>query len=374
MPTKGDGHENQDDQRNVAVLGLHQRTLGGKGRDLDRGENQQRHAVADAALGDELTHPHQQGGAGGEGEDHDEDGPGVELRQEVDRADQATAVEQERKRGRLHHGDRDRQVAGPLGDLALTDRSLLLPLLDLGNHHAKDLHDDRCRDVRHDAEREHRELGERTAREELNEAQDAALVGLVAKQLDRFDIDPRGRDERAKSIDRNDHQREQDLAAQIGDPEHVQNSLQHGALLSGPVSRADRNGHHVVPPRIIGWCAGCSCRATANPERLRQDFNRAAGAGDRFLRRLREGVGLHGDGRTELTTAEDLDGRALGHKTTSKQAFRGDLGEARLGDRVQVDRLVLDTKRVGEAAQLRHPLDQGHLTALETHRNRVAAR
>ena len=37
----------------------------------DRGEDQQRHAVADAPLGDQLAHPHEQGGAGGEGE-HDE--------------------------------------------------------------------------------------------------------------------------------------------------------------------------------------------------------------------------------------------------------------------------------------------------------------
>ena len=36
----------------------------------DRGEDQQRHAVADAALGDQLAHPHEQGGAGGERE-HD---------------------------------------------------------------------------------------------------------------------------------------------------------------------------------------------------------------------------------------------------------------------------------------------------------------
>jgi hypothetical protein len=59
-------------------------------------------------------------------------------------------------------------------------------------------------------------------------------------------------------------------------------------------------------------------------------------------------VGLHGDGRTELTTAQDLDERTLGHKTASKQAFRSDLGETRLGDRVQVDRLVLDPEGVGE--------------------------
>ena len=78
-----------------------------------------------------------------------------------------------------------------------------------------------------------------------------------------------------------------------------------------PVSRRDRNGHHVVPAEDHRLVLVVAAVRRANPERLRQDFNRAAGAGDRFLRRLREGVGLHGDGRTELTTAEDLDELAL---------------------------------------------------------------
>ena len=196
-----------------------------------------------------------------------------------------TAVEQERRAGRLHHGDRDRQ-AGPLGDLALTDRSCCC-LLDLGNHHAKDLHDDRCRDVRHDASA-NTENWVSAPPEELNEAQDAALVGLVAKQLDRFDIDPRGRDD-AKSIDRNDHQREQDLAAQI-----ARTCSELVAAWGSPERRsaeADRNR-----PRgtrrgsSVGVLVVAAVRR-ATPERLRQDFNRAAGAGDRRLADF-EGVGL----------------------------------------------------------------------------------
>src|SRR5207302_9128844 len=38
----------------------------------DAGEDQQRDAVADAALGDQLAHPHQQHGSGGE-RDHDQE-------------------------------------------------------------------------------------------------------------------------------------------------------------------------------------------------------------------------------------------------------------------------------------------------------------
>ena len=37
--------------------------------DDDAGEDQQRHTVADAALGDLLTQPHDEGSAGGQGDD-----------------------------------------------------------------------------------------------------------------------------------------------------------------------------------------------------------------------------------------------------------------------------------------------------------------
>ena len=49
----------------------------------------------------------------------------------------AAVVEQEREAGGLQQGDGDGEVAGPLRDLALADRALVLPLLELGDHHAR---------------------------------------------------------------------------------------------------------------------------------------------------------------------------------------------------------------------------------------------
>jgi hypothetical protein len=49
----------------------------------------------------------------------------------------AAVVEQEDEAGRLQDRDRDREVAGPLRDLALPDRPLLLPLLELRDHHRR---------------------------------------------------------------------------------------------------------------------------------------------------------------------------------------------------------------------------------------------
>src|SRR6478609_1001914 len=73
----------------------------------------------------------------------------------------ATVVEQVGETGGLQDGDADGDVAGPLGDLPLADRPLVLPLLELRDHHAEDLHDDRRRDVRHDPEGQDGEVGER---------------------------------------------------------------------------------------------------------------------------------------------------------------------------------------------------------------------
>ena len=80
----------------------------------------------------------------------------------------------------------DGEVAGPLRDLLLPDLAFLLPLLELRDHDAEQLHDDRRRDVRHDPEEEDRDVGDRAAGEQVEEADDAAVVlGLVLQLLDR---------------------------------------------------------------------------------------------------------------------------------------------------------------------------------------------
>ena len=52
-----------------AVAGLVVELLDAAGQaDDDTGEDEQRHTVADAALGDLFTQPHDEGGAGGQGD------------------------------------------------------------------------------------------------------------------------------------------------------------------------------------------------------------------------------------------------------------------------------------------------------------------
>ena len=76
---------------------------------------------------------------------------------------------------RLQDREDDRQVAGPLRDLAPPQFAFLLQFFERGDHHRHQLQDDRRRDVRHDAERENRQPPDVAAGEQIEEAEDRAL-------------------------------------------------------------------------------------------------------------------------------------------------------------------------------------------------------
>ena len=137
----------------------------------------------------------------------------------------ATVVEQEGEGRGLQQADAHRHVAGGLGDLALPDGAHLLPLLDAGNDHAEDLHDDRRRDVGQDAEREDGELRQGTTGEQAEERKRSAfLVGAVSQHLNCVDVDARRRDVGPDAVQHEHGQRERDLVSQVFDPEHVQDA------------------------------------------------------------------------------------------------------------------------------------------------------
>src|SRR6266496_565423 len=87
-------------------------------------------------------------------------------------------LERDRDAGRLEKREKHRAVARVLGDLALAGLALFFQLLELRGHRGHELHDDRGRDVGHDAERENREARERSAGEHVEQAQDPALLRL----------------------------------------------------------------------------------------------------------------------------------------------------------------------------------------------------
>ena len=184
----------------------------------DLGEDEDGHAIADAALGDELTQPHDDGGTGGHREHHDDDEEDVLV---IDDG-QLTGLEQ---RARNSHGDEcsglqnaqhQREVAGVLGDLVLPGCTLLLQRLELGNDDRQQLQDDRRRDVGHDSQREDRQLQQRTTGEHVDhrvQAGSATGAGLRLAGVDVCHVDIGYGEHRPQSENSQDANREEDLLA-----------------------------------------------------------------------------------------------------------------------------------------------------------------
>ena len=198
-------------------------------------EDDHRHAVADAALGDHLAEPHQHRGAGDEGRDDqvaarpDSAGQQRHVRRRAGGEERLplSGSEDEDQPGRLQRGQPDRHVARVLRDLALSDRALLLEFLELRNDDTQHLHDDAGGDVGHDPEREDRERLEGAAREEVEEAERTLLVGRRPELLDRDRVDTGDPNRHAQAVDGHHQDHEEELVAKVADLEDVQQVGEH---------------------------------------------------------------------------------------------------------------------------------------------------
>ena len=210
-------HHKQGDHRNRdAHSGIgrevHRREDGARHARHDAHEDDERHAVADAALRDKLAHPHDERSARHERE-HDED-VGEDLRHlRGEHHAVLRRLEQQQVADGIDQTQTQRQVTRDLRDLATTRLAFLSPAPDGGDDALHQLHDDRCRDVGHDAQRENREIRQRTAREQVEHGHGHARVLERVREL--VERDAGHRHVRAETIQREDSQSEQDLLAQL---------------------------------------------------------------------------------------------------------------------------------------------------------------
>ena len=222
---RGDAHEHhgQDKHRNgdahTGISGQVNRREDGRRHTADDAhEDDKRHAVADAALRDELAHPHDERGTGHQREHHQDIGEdlghlgrehhavlrGLEQQQVADGVDQAQG---------------QRQVTRDLGDATPAGLAFLRPTAHRRDDALHQLHDDGCGDVGHDAQREYREVRKRAAGEQVQHGHGhARILERVSELVER---DTRNRHVGTESIKRKDAQREQDLLAQLGNLERV---------------------------------------------------------------------------------------------------------------------------------------------------------
>ena len=101
------------------------------------------------------------------------------------------------------------------------DRPLVAPFLELGDHRRQQLDDDRAGDVGHDPEPEQRHPQQPAAGEQVQEAEDAGLLGLRLEGLDLRDGDEGDDEVGPELVEPDDEQGEDDLVAQVRDLEDV---------------------------------------------------------------------------------------------------------------------------------------------------------
>ena len=192
----------------------------------DAGEDDQGDAVADAALRDLLAQPHDEDRARGQGQDGQELERQARVGHDGRPAGALQALQEEGDAPGLDDADGQRAVAGVLGDLLAAQLAFLGQPLQVGPDDRQQLQDDRGADVRHDAQGEDRHLRHIAAREQVDEAEDGALLG--GPELGQGGRTDSGiRNLSAGPVDGQEGQGEDDPLAQLGDREDVADAVQH---------------------------------------------------------------------------------------------------------------------------------------------------
>ena len=232
----GDGHEEQKrddsgDRTPLAGLADRQQLLGQTGR--NRGEDQERHAVADATLRDEFAQPHDDAGAGHHDDDHHDEGQHRLVTNDRLRArlEELAATRQRNRRRRLKDSEEDRQVARVLSQLRLSRLSFLVQVVESGNHDPQQLDDNRRGDVGHNAQREDRELQQGTAREQVHEVKQRRLRLLRHTALHSLRVDARRRNKRTEPERGHDEQSKEQFPTQVRGTERLGKCTEQGFLL-----------------------------------------------------------------------------------------------------------------------------------------------
>ena len=212
----GDDHDRQHDDRQdqagrqrAGAAELKRAGDGMRQAGDDAREDDQRDAVADAARGDLLAEPHQEHRAADQ-RDHRRD------TEEPARIgdDAVAALQAHRDAVGLDQRQQDGAVAGVLVDDLAPLLAFLLQGLERGDDRRHQLHDDRRRDVGHDAQREDRHALHGAAREHVEHAEHAAAL-LLEGLGESVWVDAGQRDVGAEPIDEQRPEREPDALLQV---------------------------------------------------------------------------------------------------------------------------------------------------------------
>ena len=131
---------------------------------------------------------------------------------------QAAVGRQRHDAGGLQDGQRDSQIARVLRHLGLAGLAFFSQLFEPRNDHGEQLHDDARGDVGHHADREHGQLQQRTAGEQVDQRVDLPgfpAAGLLDALLHVGVVHAGRRQRGAEAVEHDDAEGEQDLPSQV---------------------------------------------------------------------------------------------------------------------------------------------------------------
>ena len=165
------------------------------------GEDNERYTITDTALRHLLTQPHDERRPGGQGQHRHQ----LELHSRIEHNRTARrtghAFQARGDEETLHDGEQNGAVAGVLGYFTATRLPFLGQGFQLRHNHCQQLDDDRCRNIRHDAQGEDGEVLQRTAGEHVEHAEQCARI-LLEKSAKRLTIDTGRRDLHPHPVDK----------------------------------------------------------------------------------------------------------------------------------------------------------------------------
>ena len=139
---------------------------------------------------------------------------------------QPLASENGRNPDRLQCRQNHGHVARPLRDLPAAQLAFLLDTRQRLIHHGQQLEDNRGRDIRHDAQREHRHTAQVSPAKQVHQAQRRSAL-LVEELFEQMTIHARGGDVRAQAVDGQNAECKENPLAQVGNPEDIEKLLKH---------------------------------------------------------------------------------------------------------------------------------------------------
>ena len=223
--------DDRSDRTPLASLADRQKLLGQTSG--NRGEDQEGHTVADAALRDELAEPHDDAGTGHHDDDHHDEGQDRMIANNglgAGLEELAAAGQRDRRRG-LEDAQEDRQITRVLRQLRLSGLTFLVEVIETRDDDPQKLDDDRRGDVGHDAQREDRQLQQSTTREQVHEVKQRGLRLLRHTALHSLRVDAGCRNERTQPERGHDEQGKEQLPTQVGGTERLGKCTEQGFLL-----------------------------------------------------------------------------------------------------------------------------------------------